>query len=339
MTSCDVCFELIPNDELKVHISQCLNIQMNAYAKINHVESQIKNANLCDVCFEEFDVIDIEEHKIRCYAEQMELYNNSNESSNSNSIVMVELTKHQKIALEYSNGKAKEYSERDYPLLLDKFKNRNLNEDDLDLVINYIQHIAPVIIHLDLVNILEFLCNDIYYRNQFQTSTSRGALSYDMRLDWENKLFNEAYDDVDGFYRVKYGPLNFTNDPHGVSSAKGYGTSYLLLNNDMKMRTTMTFGDSGGGFREIATFNHFNHILNKLTDELLDQIIKLSRGEADNFPCNYGFYIECQYHGDILFERDLETVFVDGSLKNDLKMKPLLDKFKARHKCTVIMMN
>ena len=322
MSLCDVCFELVPQNELPDHMSQCRDLQILAF---ENLQTPYSENLLCDICYEEFNIVELEEHKIQCNENQLKLFNNL--------LPKVDLTKHQKAALEYSNNKAKEYSNRDYPILLDKFKKKNLDEEDLELVINYIKHIAPIIIHLNLNNILKFLCDDIYYRNQFQISASGGYLSYDGRFDWESKMFGKAYDNADGFYRVKYGPLNFTNDENGVQGAMGYGPSYILLNNDIKHRTTMTFGDSGGGTKEIATFNYFNHILNQLSDKLLDQLIKLSQGEEASYVSNYGFYIECQYHGDILFERDMETLYIN---KSDKITKELVNKFKTRHKCNVV---
>ena len=288
----------------------------------------------CDICFEFFceEENEMDEHRVVCYNKQKE------ELEKLNIKVKLNLTPHQKKALEHCAMKSREFSEINYPPLIEKFKNKGLDEGDLLLVTNYIQNIAPIIIHLNLDAILGYLCDDIYYRNQFQTSTSRGSLSYKSRIEWENRLFCNSYEDVDGFYRVKYGPLNITNDPDGVRAAHGYGDSYLLLKNDIKDRTSLTLGDSGNSLCEIATFNNLFHILNKLSDELLDKIIRLSRGDDISFDSNYGFYIECQYHGEILLERDLEAVVVNKKHKHDTKFNELLTKFADRHKCCVVWM-
>lgn len=287
----------------------------------------------CESCFEYFCDADLQEHKNACFTSQKEAYDKLHHK------MKLDLTNHQKAALEYCNKKAEEYANRDYPILIERFKGRGLDEGDLALVTSYIQNIAPVIIHLRLDNILEYLVNDIYYRNQFQTSNSNGLLSYAQRVDWESKLFGGTYGDVDGFYRVKYGPLNITNDPNGVKFATGYGDSYLLLKNEVKDRTSFTHGDSAGGMHEIATFNNFHHILNKLTDDLLNKIIKLSRGDEISFESNYGFYIECQYHGEILLDRDLECIVVNKRHQYDKNINELLQKFGQRHKCGVIWMD
>ena len=286
--------------------------------------------NLCNICFEGFCDEDIEEHMELCLSIQQKEYDKINNQ------IKLDLTTHQKAALEYCDLKARDYSNRDHALLIQRFKNRNLDEGDLQLVINYVQNMAPIIIHLKLDAILDYLCDDIYYRNQFQTSTSNGALSYQTRIGWEARLFNNIYGDDDGFYRVKYGPLNITNNHDGVVAAKGYGDSYLLLKNNIKERTTLTFGDSSNPNCEIATFNNFFHILNKLSDDLLDKIIKLSIGDNFSFDSNYGFYLECQYHGEILLERDLEAIVVNRRHKNDKNFNEILIKFANRHKCCVI---
>lgn len=288
---------------------------------------------LCDICFELVHDEDMQEHLEMCLNMQYE------ELEKLNLKVKLNLTSHQKTALEYCNAKAQEYSDRDYPLLVNKFRNKGLDESDLHLVINYIQNITPIIIHLKLDTILEHLCDDIYYRNQFQTSTSNGLLSYQNRISWEKRLFNDIYKDDDGFNRVKYGPLNITNSPNGVNAAIGYGDSYLLLKNEIKNRTTLTFGDSSNQHCEIATFNNLFHILNKLNDDLLNKIIKLSTGDDISFDSNYGFYLECQYHGEILLERDLEAIVINKRHKNDTKFNKLLIKFANRHKCCVVWMD
>lgn len=291
-------------------------------------------SEICDICFVIFPVDIIGDHYEICF----NMHFSELENEIINAPIQIDLTSHQKNALEYSEIKANEHSIRDYLQLITRFKNKGYDEGDLELIVNYIQNIAPIIIHLKLDTILECLCNDIYYRNQFQTSTSNGALSYQSRIAWEKKLFNDAYNNDDGFYRVKYGPLNITNDPNGVKAAMPYGDSYLLLKNDIKNRTTLTYGDSSG-LCEIATFNNLFHILNKINDDLLDKIIRLSRGDDCSFESNYGFYFECQYHGELLLERDLEAIVINKRHKNDKQFNELLEKFSNRHKCCVVWMD
>lgn len=77
----------------------------------------------------------------------------------------------------------------------------------------------------------QFLETDEYYRNQFETKTSCGAIDdgNETRIGWERSLFGDTYEEAKPFDRCKYGALNVTNDYRGVTSAQQYGDSYLVL--------------------------------------------------------------------------------------------------------------
>ena len=55
---------------------------------------------------------------------------------------------------------------------------------------------ARIVVHVHADTVLEYLAKDTHYRNQFETGTSCGALSLDLRENWERNLFGDAYDDV-----------------------------------------------------------------------------------------------------------------------------------------------
>ena len=319
-TVCEYCFECIDTDNYNEHKDICLKLK-----------SDLNKTDVCEFCLKNIDADILDKHKNECLKLQTEELMHLE-------FIKVDLTKYQKEALKYCDDEAKKYSETAYPLLLNRLNKLSITEDDLNMMYNYIINIAPVLIHINLNNILEHLCNDIYYRNQFQVSMSGGILSYALRIEWEKNLFNNAYGDVDGFYRVKYGPLNFTNDPNGVKSCYPYGNSYLLLNNNVKQRTTFCYGDSGGFITGIATFRHFYHIINNLDDNGLKNLNLLANGETTSVDSNYGFYIECQYHGDINLERDVDAIVVNQEHKNDKKIQELLVKFCDRHGCDLIFM-
>ena len=42
-------------------------------------------------------------------------------------------------------------------------------------------------------------------------------------------MFDKMHHDAKDYERVKYGTMNFTNNPHGVAVCSGYGQSYFLL--------------------------------------------------------------------------------------------------------------
>ncbi len=79
-------------------------------------------------------------------------------------------------------------------------------------------------------------------------------------------MFDAQMDKASGFERVKYGTMNFTNDPRGVRACSGYGQSYFLLKEHVRKRCTMTDMDSSSSSATICTFRFCNHLLAKLSD-------------------------------------------------------------------------
>jgi hypothetical protein len=57
-------------------------------------------------------------------------------------------------------------------------------------------------------------------------------------------MFDKKYKDAINFERVKYGVVNFTNDPKGVKKAEQYGASYFLLKSHVRDRCTLTHTNS-----------------------------------------------------------------------------------------------
>jgi hypothetical protein len=76
-----------------------------------------------------------------------------------------------------------------------------------------------------------------------------------------------------------YGTVNFTNDPRGVNSCRGYGNSYLVLKMSVRDRCTLTDQDSSSSCSLIGTFKFCYHILNKMSDVELKAMVRASKGE------------------------------------------------------------
>jgi hypothetical protein len=103
------------------------------------------------------------------------------------------------------------------------------DEGDLMLMREYITHQAPIIIHVNLSNVIKYLNNDTQYRNLFETKKSGGSVSYTGRKKWENYLFGNVYDHCKDSERVKYGVMNFANDKNGNPLCQNYGKSVIVL--------------------------------------------------------------------------------------------------------------
>ncbi|CAE7901397.1 unnamed protein product, partial [Symbiodinium microadriaticum] len=118
----------------------------------------------------------------------------------------------------------------------------------------------------------------MFYRNQFETKTSCGALDPEnsTRTGWEQALFGDSYNDAKPFDRCKYGALNVTNDFRGVTSASQYGDSYLVLK-DSRLRATFCATDSGGiaGSR-LGVCDRYGHVLMEYGDDELNEITRVA---------------------------------------------------------------
>lgn len=125
----------------------------------------------------------------------------------------------------------------------------------------YIENYAPIIIHIHISKHMEFFIKDTHYRSQFETNKSSGSLSRTSRTQWEDRMFDKKYSKAKDFERVKYGVINFTNDPKGVNCALGYGISYLLLKEHVRARCTMTDMDSSNASSQIGTFKYCFHVI------------------------------------------------------------------------------
>eukprot|EP00931_Biecheleriopsis_adriatica_P049567 TRINITY_DN28681_c0_g1_i1.p1 TRINITY_DN28681_c0_g1~~TRINITY_DN28681_c0_g1_i1.p1 ORF type:complete len:1450 (+),score=333.65 TRINITY_DN28681_c0_g1_i1:44-4393(+) len=178
--------------------------------------------------------------------------------------------------------------EKALPEVQEKFTSLGYSEDELHKVLSWIQDLAPMCIHVHIDNVGRFLETDDYYRSQFETGTSCGALDErnDTRRGWENELFGGHYDDAKPFERCKYGALSVMNDYRGITSAFQYGDSYLVLK-DARLRTTFAATDSGGieGSR-LAVLDKYAHVLKEYSDNELRHLIEvaLANTSMDELP-------------------------------------------------------
>eukprot|EP00439_Symbiodinium_sp_Y106_P007416 s1107_g1.t1 len=74
------------------------------------------------------------------------------------------------------------------------------------------------VVHIHIDRVGRFMETDEYYRSQFETGTSSGALDSknDIRKRWEMELFGGTYEHAKPFERCKYGALGVMNDFRGA---------------------------------------------------------------------------------------------------------------------------
>ena len=111
-------------------------------------------------------------------------------------------------------------------------------------------------------------------------------------------MFDKKYAKATDFERVKYGVINFTNDPKGVGACVGYGQSYFLLKEHVRPRCTFTDMDSSNANSSIATFKYCFKILDKLNDNELKAAIQASKAQEVASSCTTT-YKEMQIHGPV----------------------------------------
>lgn len=250
----------------------------------------------------------------------------------------------QVLALQYVQSVASRSSLAAEPRLLARFKLLGYAQGDLSSTLWYIKMLAPIVVHVDLDTVLEPLLSDRYLRNQFETKTSKGAMEPDHRSRrvWEHAMFHGAYDHSSPFERVKYGSINITNDPHGIKACLPYGDSYLVLKN-VRFRTTFCSTDSstkGLSVHDMATCEHYAHVLNQYADVELDALIQVATKRRTYLPSELYVktYKEAQIAGPILLEQDVEALVVHARHTANPKRVDQLYQFAQKNKCDLLWM-
>eukprot|EP00931_Biecheleriopsis_adriatica_P059040 TRINITY_DN35264_c0_g1_i1.p1 TRINITY_DN35264_c0_g1~~TRINITY_DN35264_c0_g1_i1.p1 ORF type:complete len:1490 (+),score=346.70 TRINITY_DN35264_c0_g1_i1:27-4496(+) len=164
------------------------------------------------------------------------------------------------------------------PKVRERFTKLGFGEKELQAVFGWVQDLAPMVVQIHIDQVGRFMETDEYYRTQFETGTSRGALdsANNTRKRWEKELFGGAYEEAKPFERCKYGALGVMNDYRGVLSAYQYGDSYLVLK-DVRLRTTFAATDSGGiaGSR-LAVLDKYAHVLQEYNDSEIKALVDVA---------------------------------------------------------------
>lgn len=184
----------------------------------------------------------------------------------------------QRAALYHVRANATASHEAAMPELRKRFENLGHSERELQACLGWVQDLAPTVVHIHIDRVGTFLETDEYYRSQFETGTSSGALDGKnaIRKRWEMELFGGTYEDAKPFERCKYGALGVMNDFRGVTSAYGYGDSYLVLK-DVRLRCTFASTDSGGiSGQRLAVLDKYAHVLKEYSDDEMRSLIDVA---------------------------------------------------------------
>jgi len=289
----------------------------------------------CDICYESVLLCNYDDHREQCLINQRNYYKEI--TGNGEDIVV--LTNAQQKAMEYAQKKSKIYSKNTKLSVLHRFKMRGLGKSEIKKTIDFIQKKVQIIIHVNLTKNMRYYLNDDYYRNLFEVNNSGGCCSKSARETWEKNLFSGLYDGVDPVERVKYGAMNLTNCDQGVNSCCGYGDSYFVLKNKVKDRTTFVFGDSSSMMLELGTFNNCGIILSLISDDLLNNLIKVATGECDGLPYSDKYYTEIQIHGLVRFFHDIDLLVVNNVHKDNNNIMSMVKDFSKKYNVPYKIMN
>lgn len=226
-----------------------------------------------------------------------------------------ELVRCQKTAVATIRRLAKTNHERALPQLQRKVAGLGYKDNDLWMTLAWIREMAPVLVHVNLDKMLQFMENDTHYRNQFETGASGGLLNTDVRKKWERDLFQSKYDSANGFDRPKYGVQNVMNDYRGVVKCAQYGDSYMILK-DVRLRCTFSPEDSANLKADrLAVLDFYAHVLNEYSNDELVETLKVANSKdaallGDSDKVGKMKYKEAQIHGEVRFDRHVERLVV-----------------------------
>jgi len=193
-------------------------------------------------------------------------------------------------------------------------------DGEFERTLAYVRERAPLIIHCDFTKYGEKIAKDTHYRNLFEIGTGNGCTNQSVRASQEDDIFGKKYHASKAFDRPKYGVLNFTNDPMGVSGCYQYGKDYVLLKR-ARLRTSLTSEDSfGSAGKNLGTTDYYAHIFQQYKDEEFKEAIQIG---CNRKPLQDGkthvTYKEIQIHGEINLSQHVAALVVHSDRRSLLK--------------------
>jgi len=155
-------------------------------------------------------------------------------------------------------------------------------------------------------NILELFLEDGKYHSQFVTKTSNGGLTAYQggdRWNWESRMFGGIYDQCEPNERVKYGSLNFRK--RSIGGSPRFGSCYFILKPHALLNSTFVYPDSYYNPTDFAVYSSIQQLID----------ICLADAHKQDYLDDY---IETQIHGDIVIERDVDTLVMDPCFKDTI---------------------
>lgn len=232
---------------------------------------------------------------------------------------LAELTECQRAALNHVKAKASALHAQAIEPLKQRVLRLGHSEADLNQLLAYVAEDAPIIIHLTQKTLgLLLKDSEKLYRSQFETGTSSGSLlNAGGRTQWEATIFGGHYNNAQPWERCKYGCLNMTGDVCGVAKATHYGTLFMVLKPDNRMRATFTDSDSSlSDGNDVATGEFYAHVFQRYTDVELQAVLRIAQSSFSRIrgasSSSFALYKECQIHGPVSIRKDVSALSVPG---------------------------
>ncbi len=223
-------------------------------------------------------------------------------------------------------GHSRVLSEEARKSVADRITHLGFPADTLDLVVNYLRHSAPIVIHFRPESVLEKFLDDTCYRNLFEIGTGGGCTDKTTRAGWESSRFMNLYDGSVPFERPKYGSMNTLNHPGGTP-ARSYGPGYMVLQDHVRIRCTMTPGDSSSS-ATVGSPDYCLHVADSFTENEMLSVCKIARNELPYGKYGHETYREVQIHGELNFARDISRMVLPSSYIGT-QYETLANKFVA----------
>lgn len=259
-------------------------------------------------------------------------------------LLVVPLTSLQKRAFDVLEAKAAQQSAAAMVSLTKKLFELGFSQEHLQPCLAFVRDRLKLIIHFPVLHVLERLLRDTHYRSQFETGTSRGSLCRDSRRLWESRMFGGRYNSASNAERVKYGTV-MLDESRGNTLKWQFGVSFLVLRDEtMRQRTSLCQHDSSDATSEMGTLAHCAHVLAACRSKDLGGLLRLSQmaaPETARATPDKGGRWECQYHGDVVLNRDVAALVVspwDVAAAKELKLDitDLAQRFASKFGCALI---
>lgn len=176
-------------------------------------------------------------------------------------------------------------------------------------------------------DLFKIFADDTHYRSIYEIKT-KGDMYNSSRDNAENRIFLDLYKSTTAFEKPKYGSIDIHDKPG--KDASGYGECYFILDDNVKIRTTIAKCDTFTT-TPMGVLDYPMHVLDALSIKELNEIYAITRGES--VKSSIYTYKEVQFHGPVSFAEDIKCVCIPKKVEADEHFVKFIEKFNLSY-CT-----